>query len=242
MPAVESGMQAVVFAAGEGTRMRPLTAEQPKGLVDVAGQPMLARCFEALSEAAISECVVVIGYHAEQIVDTFGDAYAGLSLRYVKQREPDGLASALATAAPELDCPVLAVNGDNVFNVDIACLIERHRRVEPAVTYLVERVGQEAASKGAVLELADESVVGVVEKPANPSSCLVPRGVRVLSRAVIDASKQVERGPTGEYDLSRAVDRVIDAGGNVETVPLAGWCVNVNTPADRERAASRLRD
>jgi glucose-1-phosphate thymidylyltransferase len=235
-------MQAVVFAAGAGTRLRPLTAEKPKGLVEVAGRPLLAYAFEELAAAGIDECVVVIGYRGSQIVETFGDAFAGLPLQYVEQPDPDGLASALATAAPTLDCPVLAVNGDNVFDVDLATLVDRHQRVEPAVTYLVERVDREQARRGAVLDLADGEVVGVVEKPEQPPSRLVPRGIRVLSREVVRACATVDRRQTGEYELSRAVDTVIAGGGQVEMVSMRGWCLNVNTPADRERAAKRLRD
>ena len=62
-------MQAVVPAAGMGARLRPLTSETPKGLVNVAGAPILTHCFDRLSALGIDEIVVVVGYGGQQIVD-----------------------------------------------------------------------------------------------------------------------------------------------------------------------------
>jgi dTDP-glucose pyrophosphorylase len=266
-------VQAVVPAAGEGTRMRPLTADQPKGLVEIAGQPLLAHVLDALRPVA-RECVVVVGYRGDQIVDRFGPAYRGLDLTYVRQSERRGLADALLQAEPHIDGDFLSLNGDNVLRTDLGALLARHRETGADLTALVERVTPERAQKGAVFELdgangdsnggatnrdgatgeavdaaagADpgrnrQRITGIVEKPADPPSTLVPRGCYALSGTVFDACRLVRPGPTGERELTDALDLLLAAGRRLETVPLQGWCYNVNTPADRDRVARRLDD
>ena len=66
-------MQAVVLAAGEGTRLRPLTEDKPKGMVEVAGKPILTHCFERLVELGADELLVVVGYKKQAIINHFED-------------------------------------------------------------------------------------------------------------------------------------------------------------------------
>jgi glucose-1-phosphate thymidylyltransferase len=80
-------MYAVIPAAGRGSRLGELTANRPKGLVHIAGQPLLAHVFDRAREAGGDELVVVIGYEGAQIVDQFGDTYAGMPITYVHQRD-----------------------------------------------------------------------------------------------------------------------------------------------------------
>ncbi|SDJ69786.1 glucose-1-phosphate thymidylyltransferase [Halovenus aranensis] len=107
-------MIGVVPAAGQGTRLRPLTDDTPKGLVDIAGQPLLAHVFETLLDSGVDELVVVVGYRAGDIVAHFGESYAGCPLTYVHQRERLGLGHAIAQARPHVDGPFVVLNGDNV--------------------------------------------------------------------------------------------------------------------------------
>jgi len=246
--------QAVVPAAGEGTRLRPLTDDRPKGLVEVAGRPLLAHVFDALRPVA-GECVVVVGYRGDQVRNQFGSTYRGIDLTYARQPERRGLADALLQAEPHIDGDFISLNGDNVLRTDLGVLRSRHHETSADVTALVERVPPERAGNGAVFELADDdadigqttgagrnrqSITGIVEKPPDPPSTLVPRGCYALSPRVFDACRLVRPGPTGERELTDAIDLLLAAGRRLETVPLQGWCHNVNTPADREQVARRL--
>src|SRR2546425_5216454 len=81
-------MKAVVLAAGEGTRMRPLTANLPKPLLPVAGKPFLRHTLEALRSAGISQVAVLIGWQGHRIRESLGDGEAlGLSIAYEEQTE-----------------------------------------------------------------------------------------------------------------------------------------------------------
>jgi dTDP-glucose pyrophosphorylase len=233
-------MKAVVPAAGEGTRLRPRTADRPKGLVEVAGKPLLSHVFGTLTDLGVSNVVVVTGYRGEAIRSYYGDSFEGADLVYVRQAQRRGLAHALLQAAPHVAGDFVCMNGDNVCRANLRSVIQRHRRVDAGATSLVDDVSRERATEGGVFELDDGEVVGLTEKPEDPPSTLVPRGFYVFSERIFDACRLVTPAATGEYELSDAVDLLLRAGRRVETVPLEGWCLNVNTPDDCEAVADRL--
>lgn len=233
-------MQGVVPAAGEGTRLRPLTADRPKGLVPVAGEPLLSRVLGTLVDLGVDELVVVVGYRGDAIRERYGSTFDGVAVTYVTQAERRGLAHALASVAPHVEGEFLWMHGDNVCDANLAAVRECHRATDAVATCLAERVSRERARSGGVFELADGEVVGAVEKPDEPPSRLVPRGFWAFDERVTHACHLVRPGPTGERELTRAIDLLLYAGWEVETVPIEGWCVNVNEPADRDRVAALL--
>lgn len=233
-------MQGVVPAAGEGTRMRPLTAERPKGLVDVAGKPLLTHVFDTLVGVGVTELIVIVGYRGEQIREYYGPSFDETPLRYVTQESRDGLADALLTAEAEITGDFVLLNGDNVIRANVDEMVTRHQETNADVTALTERVSQSEAGKGAVFEVADGSITGIVEKPEQPPSTLIPRGCYAFSPKILHACHLVTPGRTKEYELTDAIDLLLQAGHRLETVELEGWCQNVNTPADRAVVTSRL--
>ena len=228
-------MDAVIPAAGRGSRLGELTADRPKGLVDVAGRPLLANVFETAVDAGADALVVIVGYEAAQIVDRFGDAFAGVPITYVHQRERLGLGHAVVQAEPHIDGTFLLVNGDNVFAGSVAPAVEA---VEGADAVLaVEEVSSAVATTTGVIE-TDEAgrVTGIVEKPDDPPSTLVTTGCYVLPEDVFHACALLRPSAEGEYQLSEAVGLLVRAGYEVTTI-CVGERVNVNTPDDVERAA-----
>jgi glucose-1-phosphate thymidylyltransferase len=117
---------------------------------------------------------------------------------------------------------------------------DRHRATGADATSLVDDVSRERATEGGVFELDGDDVAGLVEKPDDPPSTLVPRGFYAFSERVFDACRLVTPADTGEYELTDAVDLLVSAGRRVGTVPLEGWCRNVNTPTDVEWVDGRL--
>lgn len=239
-------MKAVVPAAGAGTRLRPLTSEKPKPLVEVAGEPMLSHCLRTLGQLAVEETVVVVGYRGDQIRERFGDEAEGIALRYVEQPERRGLADAVARAEPHVADQFVVLNGDNVLRADLSGVLARAD--DPAVdgVLVVESVSAAEARETGVVETAGgegaREVRGVVEKPENPPSRLVQTGLFVLPAATFDACRAIEPSARGEYELADAITWLLARGHRFEAVPLDGWRVNVNRPADVARAERRLRD
>jgi glucose-1-phosphate thymidylyltransferase len=239
-------MYGVVLAAGEGTRLRPRTAERPKGLVEVAGHPLLTHCFETLRALGIDELVVVVGYRGEQIVSYYGDRFGDLPLTYASQTERAGSADALLSAEPRMDldadAALLVLNGDNVCRANLGDVIDRHRDSNADATLLVDEVSRADAATTGVVSFDDEgNVTGLVEKPDDPPSTTVPRGFYAFSPRIFEACRAIDPSSTGEYELTTAVDWLLGDGGRVETVGLEGWCVNVNTESDRTRAETLLQ-
>ena len=229
-------MHGVVPAAGAGTRLRPLTEERPKGLVEVDGRPLLAYVFDTLLDAEVTELVVVIGHLGEKIVAHFGDEYRGRPITYVHQRERLGLGHAVARAEAHVEGSFVVLNGDNVFTGGIEPALDRFGRSGVDAVLLVESVSEAAARETGVLAVDGTRVVDVVEKPADPPSTLITTGCYVLPQSIFDALELLQPSARGEYELSEAVGLLVASGRRVEAVPIPGERVNVNTEADVERA------
>ena len=234
-------MEAVIPAAGRGSRLGALTDAQPKGLVEVAGQPLLASVFDRAVEAGADELVVVIGYEGAQIVDQFGDSFHETPITYVHQRERRGLAHAVLHAEPHVAGAFLVVNGDNVFAELLQPAVAALHRDGVDGVIAAEEVSRDTASRTGVVELAGEAVARIVEKPTAPSSTLVTTGCFVLPDATFEACTLVQPSAEGEYQLSEAVGLLAHAGYTITTVRV-GKRVNVNTPADIERAEALVQD
>jgi len=234
-------MDGVVLAAGEGTRMRPLTADRPKALVDVAGRPLLSHVFDALLSVGVDRLVTVVGYRGDDIVARYGDSYRETPVDYVEQAEQLGTAHALEQALPAVDAPFVVLHGDNVCRANLDSVVARHRETDAAATLLVESVSREQARTTGVVETdADGRPTGFVEKPDDPPSTLVNRGFYAFGPDIGPAIERIDPSNRGEYESTDAVDALLATGHRVELVTLEGWCHNVNEPADRERVAGLL--
>lgn len=235
-------MKAVIPAAGEATRLRPRTAEKPKALVEVDGTPILTHCFDQLRAAGIDAFVVIVGYRMNDIIEHYGDDYEGIPITYVHQREQLGLGHAVLQAEPHVRDDLILMNGDNVFRADLATAIEQQLRDDVDVVILVEEVSrEEAAGTGVIVSDEEGRVLELLEKPTEPPSTLVNAGCYVLPPEVFHALHLVQPSDRGEYELTDAIDLLVGAGMAVETMPLDGWRVNVNTVDDIERAEAHLQ-
>ena len=234
-------MQAVVLAAGKGTRLRPLTDDKPKVLVEVNGTPLIEDVFDNLLEAGATDLVVVVGYKAEQIIDRYGDAYEGVPITYAHQREQLGLAHAILQAEPHIDGPFMLMLGDNVFRGNLADVTNRQTEDRADAAFLVEEVPYEEASRYGVLDTNEYGeVVEVVEKPDDPPSNLVMTGFYTFTPAIFHACHLVQPSDRGEYELPDAIDLLIQSGRTIDAIRLDGWRIDVGFPEDRDRAEDRL--
>ncbi len=233
-------MQAIVPAAGRGSRLGELTDDRPKGLVEVAGRPLITYALDAAIEAGVDELVLVIGYEGGQLVEAIGDAHRGVPVTYVHQRERLGLAHAVREAESVVDGTFLLVNGDNVFLEGVTPAVEAAADPDVDGVLAVEEVSMDVARTTGVIGTDSSGAVRrIVEKPADPPSTLVTTGCYVLPSETFRACALVQPSAEGEYQLSEAVGLLIHAGHAFETVSL-GERVNVNTSADVDRAAALI--
>ena len=236
-------MQAVVLAAGRGTRLKPLTDDKPKGMVEIDGKPILTHCFDKLVELGADELLVVVGYMKERIISHYGDEYEGIPITYSHQREAQGLAHALLTVEEHVDGNFMLMLGDNVFQANLADVVNRQQEARADAAFLVEEVPHEEASRYGVCDTNDYGeITAVVEKPDDPPTNLVMTGFYTFTPAIFHACHLVQPSDRGEYELSDAVDLLIQSGRTIDALRMDGWRIDVGYPEDREEAERRLRE
>lgn len=236
-------MKGVILAAGKGTRLRPLTDDKPKGLVEVAGRPILDYCFEQLSDLGADGFVVVVGYCKEQIIDRYGDEFDGVPITYAHQTEQRGLADAILAVEAHVDGDFMLMLGDNIFRANLTDVVRRHQEDRADAAFLVEKVPDEEAGRyGVCVTNEYGEITDIVEKPADPPSNLVTTGFYTFTPAIFDACRLVQPSDRGEYELSDAVDLLIESGRTIDALRLDGWRIDIGYPDDREEAERRLTD
>ncbi|MEF8887439.1 MAG: bifunctional sugar-1-phosphate nucleotidylyltransferase/acetyltransferase [Haloarculaceae archaeon] len=207
-------MQTVILAAGQGTRMRPLTDRRPKPMLPVADRPLMAHTADAAVEAGAAELLLVVGYEAEDVRAHFGDEYRGVPVQYAVQDEQRGTAHAVRAARDHLEGAFAVLNGDDIYDpASVARLFEGG----PAVgTYEVE----DPRPYG-VFDIADGKIERIVEKPADPPSNRVNVGAYVFPAA---ARKwlDVEESERGEEEITDVLARVVDEH-SVRAVDVDRW-------------------
>src|SRR4051812_16565522 len=107
-------MRAMILAAGRGERMRPLTDDKPKPLLEAGGKPLIVWTIEALARANFREIVINVSHLGDRIIDALGDGQRwGVTIRYSREAEALETAGGIATALPLLGhAPFLVVNAD----------------------------------------------------------------------------------------------------------------------------------
>ena len=236
-------MDAVVLAAGEGTRLRPLTEDKPKGMVEVADRPILTHCFEQLVDLGAEQLVVVVGYRKEEIIKHYGDEFEDVPITYTHQREQQGLAHALLTAEEHVDGDFMLMLGDNIFRANLRDVVQRHSEERTDAAFLVEEVPWEEASRYGVCDTNKYGEIEeVVEKPDEPPSNLVMTGFYTFTPAIFHACHLVQPSNRGEYELSDAVDLLLQSGRTIDAIGLDGWRIDVGYPEDRDEAERRVQE
>src|SRR4051794_31075531 len=130
-------MKAVVMAGGEGTRLRPLTSNQPKPMVPIVGKPCIEHILELLREHGLTNVVITVAFLPQAIRSYFGDGSTlGMDVEYSVEESPLGTAGSvrLAMHGSQLDETFLVISGDALCDVDLSALIAFHREQQASVT------------------------------------------------------------------------------------------------------------
>ena len=234
-------MQAVILAAGKGTRLEPLTDDKPKPLVEVNGRPLIEDVFDNLIDIGVDEFVVVVGYKKEKIIERYEDEYDGIPITYAHQREQKGLAHALLQAESHVDGDFVLMLGDNIFRGNLGDVVNRQNEDRADAAFLVEEVPMEEASRYGVCDTNEYGeIVRVVEKPDDPPSNLVMTGFYTFTPAIFHACHLVQPSDRGEYEITDAINLLIQSGRTIDAIRLDGWRMDIGYPEDREEAEERL--
>ncbi|MDD1706337.1 MAG: NTP transferase domain-containing protein [Methanoregulaceae archaeon] len=228
-------MQCVVLAAGEGKRMRPLTAKRPKVMLPLANKPMAGHLISAARETGIQDFIFVVGYQEQEVRDYFGDGKEfGVRIRYVTQRHQRGTADALLAAEDLIAGPFLMLNGDMVVKTqDIAGILER---TPPCVGIYHSDHPRDYG----VIMMEKDRVTGLEEKSDQPGSTMINAGIYLLTPGIFSLLKQVTTSPRGEYELTDALKTYIGCR-ELTGYQLSSW-LDVGYPWDLLDANANLLD
>lgn len=231
-------MKAVVLAAGEGTRMRPLTANLPKPLLPVAGKPFLRHTLEALRSAGVTQLAILIGWQGHRIRERFGDGTAlGLSIAYEEQSERQGTAHAIGCVRAHAEGSFLSVNGDVVVSGDaLSELVAFHQKIRGPVVALAEVSNP---SPFGVVEMKDGKVVSLEEKPREPKSHLINAGIYIFDSDIFPLIDTTPKSSRGEYEITDTIRALIQKR-DVYGFRLPGDWIDVGRPWDLLRANEAL--
>ncbi len=227
-------MQAVILAAGEGTRMRPLTTNRPKVMLPVAGMPLLREIIERCKEAGIYRFVIVVGYRRESITSYFKDGSDfGVHIDYAIQEEQLGTGHALMTARDHTEDRFFVINGDVL--PDVSAL--RHMMSLEDLSVATHRVVE--ANRYGVFLIKDGLVKGVIEKSPSPPSDLANAGIYLMDRGIFDVLAEVPISIRGEYELTDGINALVAAGRRIWAVELSEW-IEVGVPWDLLTASNAV--
>ena len=220
-------MQAVILAAGLGTRMRPLTNTTAKPLLKIGKRALLDYTFDALP-GEVDEVIVVIGYLGEQIKAYLGENFRGKKIQYVIQEKLEGTAKALFEAKPLLKEKFLVLMADDIYAKED---IEKCLQYENAM--LVYQ--QEKESPGGEVVLNEKrELMEVIEKKMIPAGKLVGTNVFVLTPEIFTYEPVKLTDREGEWGLPQTVVEM-SKDHPVTVVEATRW-IKITTPEDLQRA------
>ncbi|HAD83008.1 MAG: hypothetical protein A2509_11005 [Candidatus Edwardsbacteria bacterium RIFOXYD12_FULL_50_11] len=228
-------MKVIIPVAGAGTRLRPHTHTTPKVLISVAGKPMIGHILDQLVGLPIDQIVMVVGQMGDRIKE-YVDGHYKFKVKYIVQPEAKGLADAiyLSREAVKKD-DALIILGDTVFSTDFKKLLSKKN----------SQIGVKEVSdprRFGVVEHQHGKITKLVEKPEHPRSNLAIVGIYLIKDmpklySAISTLMEKNIRTKGEYQLTDALQLLIDRGQTMETFAVDGWydCGKPETLLDTNR-------
>ncbi len=181
-------MKAVIMAGGEGTRLRPLTTSQPKPMLPMANQPMVAHIISLLRQHGFDEIIITVAFLANTIRTYFGDGSEfGVRIDYATEEIPLGTAGSVLNAREHLDERFLVISGDVLTDIDLGELVRFHDRAGAAVTLALKPM-ENPLDFGIVITDDESRIERFLEKPTwgQVFSDRINTGIYVLDPVVLD--------------------------------------------------------
>ncbi len=215
-------MRAVIPVAGVGTRLRPHTYTLPKVLLNVAGKPILGHILDALARQEITEATIIVGYKAD-LVEEYVRSHYDLDVSFVYQDDPMGLGHSVWIAKHTIGDsePLLIILGDTIFDVDLS--LASHSGYSSLGVKTVSD-----PRRFGVVETDGTFITRLVEKPDVPPSNSAIVGLYYITapallKSCLDDLINHNKLTRGEYQLTDALQMMIDRGERFTTFPVEGW-------------------
>lgn len=208
-------MKAVILAAGEGKRCRPLTLTRSKVMLPVANKPILEHVISALVKNDIQDIILVVGYEKERIMDYFEDGLNfGVKIEYIEQKAQIGTAHAISQARQMIgqdEENFIVVNGDNIIGPD--AIYDLISGAQGDATILTCK--KDDVSNYGVIVAKGKSVKEIIEKPKTLVSHLINTGIYLFRPDIFEMIERTPISTAGEYAITDTLQTMIDNGMNV---------------------------
>ena len=225
-------MKAIILAAGQGTRLRPVTLTMPKPLVPVANKALIEYSIDLLRDAGLCDIGIVVNSMDSPIRRQLGDGHQlGVQLEYIVQEEQRGLAHAASLAQPFIgDEPFCMFLGDNIFKDRLSELLANFPASGADAAVALIEVPDPERFGIAELDESYERIKRVVEKPENPPSSLAISGVYLFRKSIFEAIRNIKPSWRNELEITDAIEWLISQGKRVQPYILQGWWIDAGKP------------
>jgi UDP-N-acetylglucosamine diphosphorylase/glucosamine-1-phosphate N-acetyltransferase len=211
-------LKAVILAAGEGNRMRPLTSNRPKVMLPIANRPIVEHLLIEVKEAGIREFIFVVGYCDEQVRDYFGNGEKwGVAIDYSEQRKQLGTADAIRMVEGAVDGNFLVINGDVIVGREDIRRLKAKKQSTMSVIEVKDPRGL------GMVELAAGKVVSIYEKTEMPPSLTANAGLYLFTPEIFGAIAKTEKSPRGEYEITDSLQLLMGTKNGLHYQELQSW-------------------
>lgn len=214
-------MHAVIPVAGVGSRLRPHTYSLPKVLLNVAGKPIIGHILDKIIADGFTQATIIVGFMGDKIKEYVLANYS-ITVDFIDQEERKGLAHAVSLAQETIpNEPYLIILGDTIFDVDLKPIL-KSEYTSIGVKYV------EDPRRFGITEQREGFVTKFVEKPEHPTSNFAIVGLYWIKNPValqesMDELFAKDIKTRGEYQLTDALQLMIERGEKIKTFPVEGW-------------------
>lgn len=220
----------ILMAGGLGTRLRPLTEDTPKPLLQVGGKPILETIIENFAKYGFKDIIISVNYKSEKIIEHFKDGSDfGVNIEYIHENKRLGTAGALSLLKENPKEPFFVMNGDLLTNVNFMHMLDFHSFENAMATMCVREYDFQVPY--GVIEVEDHNITSIKEKPVH--KFFVNAGIYIISPKAIDEIPYDEF-----YDMPTLFERLIEKNEKVLSFPIHEYWLDIGRMSEFEQAQS----